>query len=153
MKIEINPRSLSNLKDIFEILYKLHPTILEGFVSLQRILNFTELDKLTPEDREKIKKEYTKPFTKEVRDQEDKYLRLDINEYIPMKIYVEIEDPVVGKKISDLVNTLERIVCIDQFLLDKEEDDLIAYFAGGYGLTMNEEQKKKYDDFVKNESL
>ena len=27
-----------------------------------------------------------------------KYIQLDTNEYIAMKIYVEVEDPVIGKK-------------------------------------------------------
>ena len=31
MKIEINPRSLRNLKDICEVLYKLHPYVLDDY--------------------------------------------------------------------------------------------------------------------------
>ena len=41
----------------------------------------------------------------------------------------------------------------EQFFLHKKERDEDAYFAEGYGLTMNEEQKKELDDFLEKEDL
>ena len=76
-----------------------------------------------------------------------KYLQLDTDEYIPMKISVELEDPVVGRKVKELVEALEKTRAPEQFYFHKEEVDEDAYFAEGYGLTMNEEQKKQRDDF------
>ena len=64
-----------------------------------------------------------------------------------MKISVEVEDPVIGKKVQELVEALEKTRAPEQFYLGKKEMDEDAYFAEGYGLTMNEEQKKKFDDF------
>ena len=79
-----------------------------------------------------------------------KYLQLDTYEYIPIKIYVEVEDPVIGKKVRELVRVLERTDAPEQFYLHKREEDTDAYFAEGYGLTMNEEQKKKKEDLFLN---
>ena len=82
-----------------------------------------------------------------------KYLELDTDEYIPMKIYVEVEDPVIGKKVKELVEALEKTRAPEQFYLNKKELDEDAYFAEGYGLTMNEEQKKQRDDFFWGEDV
>ena len=38
MHIEINPRSLQNLEQICEILYKLHPSVLDELVDMERRL-------------------------------------------------------------------------------------------------------------------
>ena len=76
-----------------------------------------------------------------------KYLQLDTYEYIPMQIYVEVEDPVIGRNVKELVEALEKTRAPEQFYLHKKEVDEDAYFAEGYGLTMNEEQKKQRDDF------
>ena len=38
MKIEINPRSLLNLENIVEVLYKLHPSVLEYLIEMERSL-------------------------------------------------------------------------------------------------------------------
>ena len=80
-----------------------------------------------------------------------KYIQLDTYEYIPMKIYVEVEDPVIGKKVKELVEALEKTRAPEQFYLNKKEADEDAYFAEGYGLTMNEEQRKKFEDFYDGE--
>ena len=64
-----------------------------------------------------------------------------------MKIYVEVEDPVIGKKVKELVEALEKTRAPEQFYLNKKELDEDAYFAEGYGLTMNKEQEKQRDDF------
>ena len=82
-----------------------------------------------------------------------KYLQLDTNEYINMQIYVEVEDPVIGKKVKELVEALEKTRAPEQFYLNKKELDEDAYFAEGYGLTMNEEQKKQRHDFFWGEDV
>ena len=43
------------------------------------------------------------------------YIQLDTDEYIPVKIYVEIEDPVIGRKVKELVEALEKTLAIDEF--------------------------------------
>ena len=219
MRIEINPRTLLNLENICQVLYKLHPSVLDYLISMERslgkILGTIDLDNVSLEEREflsnnfkeedfskepKTQEEFykmleskgvkvtTKTFDNiedvkkyideyksnnpnvkilnEYKDQEEeyfpevedkynsylfhnlrKYIQLDTDEYIPMKISVEVEDPVIGKKVKELVEALEKTRAPEQFYLNKKELDEDAYFAGGYGLTMNEEQKKKLDDF------
>ena len=220
MHIEINPKSLKNLKDICEVLYKLHPYVLDKLIKIERLMG-NVLGKIDPSnlslaEREFLSRNYgeetesitpmkdknviiipmeddepnTKPtYTciikclkednkKEEMDEMNElsktndttkllkkiqelkeddnfrnfddlrtYIQLDSYEYIPMKISVEVEDPVIGKKVRELVEALEKTRAPEQFYLNKNEMDEDAYFAEGYGLTMNEEQKKKYEDF------
>ena len=82
-----------------------------------------------------------------------RYIQLDTDEYIPMKISVEVEDPVIGKKVKELVEALEKTRAPEQFYFHKREVDEDAYFAEGYGLTMNEEQLKSRDDFFDGEDV
>ena len=82
-----------------------------------------------------------------------KYIQLDTYEYIPIKIFVEVEDPVIGRKVKELIEALEKTRAPEQFYYHKKEVDEDAYFAEGYGLTMNEEQKKELDDFLEKEDL
>ena len=82
-----------------------------------------------------------------------KYIQLDTDEYIPMKIYVEVEDPVIGKKVCELVRALEKTRAPEQFYFNKKEMDEDAYFAEGYGLRMNEEQRKKFNKFFWGEDV
>ena len=208
MKIEINPRSLKNLENICEVLYKLHPSVLDYLVDMQRrlgsVLGWNDLKNLTFEQRELLtsfttcknddhdnddndnddKQEdnfccnhdkysslifedllKTKDLTQLTEEDKDeliystkkdelrgykysllrKYIQLDTDEYIPIKIYVEVEDPVIGRKVRELVRALETTGAPEQFYLNKIEIDEKAYFAEGYGLTMNEEQRKKSD--------
>lgn len=70
-----------------------------------------------------------------------------------MKIYVEVEDPVIGKKVKELIHALEKTRAPEQFCLNKKELDEDAYFAEGYNLKMNEEQRKKLDDFIAGEDV
>ena len=124
MHIQINPRSLLNLEHICEVLYKLHPSILDDLVEMERsfggILGFIDYNNVTLEEREFLanitnevdySKEPEKPkdllkTIEELKEHENgvrfhelrKYIQLDTDEYIPMKIYVEVEDPVIGKK-------------------------------------------------------
>ena len=182
MRIEINPRSLLNLEHICEVLYKLHPIVLDHLVEMERtlgpVLGFIDLDNLSLEEREFLSSNYlgedyssegVKHCKKnEVENQEEesedkynsyifhelrKYLQLDTDEYIPMKISVEVEDPVIGKKVRELVRALEKTRAPEQFYFGKKEADEDAYFAEGYGLTMNEEQKKQRDDFFWGEDV
>ena len=180
MRIEINPRSLLNLENICEVLYKLHPSVLDDLVEMERslgsILGTIDLDNLSLEEREFLSKyspeDYSSvPFTQDENEEfknkyfsEEyenacrfhelrKYIQLDTDEYIPMKIYVEVEDPVIGKKVRELVEALEKTRAPEQFYLNKKEMDEYAYFAEGYGLTMNEEQKRQSDDFFDGEDV
>ena len=56
MRIQINPRSLLNLENICEVLYKLHPSVLDDLVKMERylgkLLGIINLDYLSLEERE-----------------------------------------------------------------------------------------------------
>ena len=179
MRIEINPHSLLNLQNICEVLYKLHPSVLNYLVEMERslgdILGFINLNNPSLKERKFLaniaeevdyskEPEEPKDLIKIVeelkKDQEStrfhnlrKYIQLDTDEYIPMKFYVEVEDPVIGRKLKELVEALEKTRAPEQFYFNKKEIDENAYFAEGYGLTMNEEQKKKFDDFFWGEDV
>ena len=223
MRIEINPRSLLNLEHICEVLYKLHPSVLDDLVEMERSLgkllgsivlnnvsleerefltnNAKEVDfskepvkteepKTEEEFREMLESKGVKvhklnfdskndaidflerfnetneksKLIKTIREMKEdknscrfhklrKYIQIDTDEYIPMKIYVEVEDPVVGKKVKELVEALEKTRAPEQFYFCKREMDEDSYFAEGYGLTMNEEQKKQRDDFLDGEDV
>ena len=179
MKIEINPRSLLNLENICEVLYKLHPSVLNYLVDMERtlgsILGFNDMDNLSIEQREifgtlkisniedqlpkldKDDKDFLLPendkgklYDLECFNKLYKYLQLDTYEYIPIKIYIEVEDPVIGKKVRELVRALEKTGAPEQFYLNKREIDWEAYFAEGYNFSINKEQKKKSDDIFFN---
>ena len=180
MRIEINPRSLLNLENICEVLYKLHPSVLDDLVEMERslgsILGTIDLDNLSLEEREFLSRNYQEDYSSDTFTQDEneefknkyfseeyenacrfhelrKYIQLDTDEYIPMKISVEVEDPVIGKKVKELVEALEKTRAPEQFYFHKKEEDEDAYFAEGYGLTMNEEQKKQRDDFFWGEDV
>lgn len=192
MKIEIQPHSLKNLKNICKVLYQLHPNVLDYLLDMGRtldgVMGMIDLSNPTMEQREflssgqidesivvvaKEKKvsssledlcntigDFLSSFDKFLicddeytKDDFYKYkkkLRLNTDEYIPMKMSIEIEDPVIGRKVCKLVRFLENTGAPEQYILGKEELDIEAYFAEGYGLTLNEEQKKKMDDFYDN---
>ena len=180
MRIEINPRSLLNLENICEVLYKLHPSVLDDLVEMERslgsILGTIDLDNLSLEEREFLSRNYQEDYSSDTFTQDEneefknkyfseeyenacrfhelrKYIQLDTDEYIPMKIYVEVEDPVIGKKVRELVRAIEKTRAPEQFYLGKKEMDEYAYFAEGYDLTMNKEQKKQSDDFFDGEDV
>ena len=160
MRIEINPRSLLNLEHICEVLYKLHPSVLDDLVEMERslgsILGTIDLDNLSLEEREFLSRNYQEDYSSESITQDEneefknkyfneeyenacrfhelrKYIQLDTDEYIPMKIYVEVEDSVIGKKVRELVRALETTRAPEQFYSNKKEMDEYAYFAEGYG--------------------
>ena len=179
MQIQVNPRSLLNLEHICEVLYKLHPSVLDYLVEMERslgdILGFIDLNNPSLKEREFLSdifeevdysKEFEKPeeleepkvllkIIEDLKKHENscrfhelrKYIQLDTDEYIPMKIYVEVEDPIIGKKLKELVEALEKTRAPEQFYFNKREIDEDAYFAEGYGLTMNEEQEKQMKKF------
>ena len=190
MRIQINPRSLLNLEHICEVLYKLHPSVLDDLVEMERslgkLLGLIDLNNVSLEEREFLannakevdfSKEPVKteePKTQEEFDKmleskgvkvtkvnfdskndvidflekfnetnekskllktieemkEDKnacrfhelrkYIQLDTDEYIPMKISVEVEDPVIGKKVKELVEALEKTRAPEQFYFHKK---------------------------------
>ena len=221
MKVEINPRSLLNLENICEVLYKLHPSVLNYLVDMERslgkILGFIDLDNPSLEERAFLANiseevDYSLPMEEEEdnslpMEEEDlksltydpskyssliyeellkskdlssltdedklelafskredeyksnnfhrllRYIKLDTDEYIPIKIYIEVEDPVIGKKVKELVRALENTKAPEQFYYNKREIDRDAYFAEGYNLTMNENQKKKYDELFWGEDV
>ena len=185
MQIQINPRSLLNLEHICEVLYKLHPSVLDYLVEMERslgdILGFIDLNNPSLKEREFLaniaeevdySKEPEEPEEPEEpkdllkiieelkKDQEStrfhklrKYIQLDTDEYIPMKIYVEVEDPVIGRKLKELVEALEKTRAPEQFYFNKKELDEDAYFAEGYGLKMNEDQKRELEEFIDGEDV
>ena len=55
MRIEINPRSLLNLEHICEVLYKLHPIVLDEVIEMQRslggVLGTIKTDNMSLEER------------------------------------------------------------------------------------------------------
>ena len=183
MRIEINPKSLQNLEQICEVLYKLHPSVLYDLNDMEerlgKLLGENKTNNLSLEQRELMIDNIDVILNLDDDDDDDddfkkivniihgdgdypedifvfnrllKYLQLDTYEYIPIKIFVEVEDYVIGKKVRELVRYLEKTKTPEQFYLKKREIDYDAYFAEGYGLTMNEEQKKKKKDlFSKND--
>ena len=192
MRIQINPHSLLNLENICEVLYKLHPSVLDDLVEMERslgkVLGTIDLNNVSLEEREFLAnfvgeevnflKEPEKPELPENKEEFDekskllrniqemkehesgvrfhtlrKYIQLDTDEYIPMKISVEVEDPVIGRKVKELVEALEKTRAPEQFCLNKKEADKDAYFAEGYNLTMNEEQQKELDDFLEKQDV
>ena len=175
-----------NLEHICEVLYKLHPRVLDVLVEMERsygkIIGKIDLDNVSLEEREFLannyiavdysKEEEKKEREKEKEEEEEntiekmkkdknavrfhtlrKYIQLNTDEYIPIKIIAEVEDPVIGKKVCELVRALEKTRAPEQFYFNKKEMDEDAYFAEGYGLKMNEEQKKKLDDFFNGEDV
>ena len=173
MHIEINPNSLLNLQSIFKVLYKLHPSVLNDLVEKKRLFGalleligfinplipirnfldsmYSEIEYSKehgePVNMLKLIEEYKDLLNQYYFEDLRKYIQLDTDEYIPMKIYVEVEDPVIGRKLKELVETFEKTNITEQFYLKKQKVDEYAYFAKGYNLKMNEEQEKQLQDF------
>ena len=144
MKIEINPTSLLNLEHICEVLFKLHPSVLDMLIEMERtfgkILGFIDYSNMSMEEREYVNNKYVEGvYLSEVMEEDSeednsisdilnkrrtnnpdaneieielncrkfdtlrKYLQLNTDEYIPIKISVEVEDPVIGKKVRNLL--------------------------------------------------
>ena len=141
MKIQINPRSLLNLLNISEVLYKLHPYVLDYLVEMERslggILGAIDLDNPSLEEGNFLANIFTEEdFSKEPEEPEEpedlmnnkehenscrfhelrKYIQLDTDEYIPMKISVEVEDPVIGRKVKNWLKHLKRLERQNSFI-------------------------------------
>ena len=62
MRIEINPQSLKNLKDICEVLYKLHPYVLDNLIKMERltgnVLGTIDLSNMSLAEREFLSRNY-----------------------------------------------------------------------------------------------
>ena len=104
MKIEINPRSLLNLEHICEVLYKLHPSVLEDLIIMQRtlgnVLGFIDTDNLSLEEREYIANNYVKKdYSKE--NQEKDYSKENQEKDLPSKSYEEL---IEGKDLTSLTH-------------------------------------------------
>ena len=201
MRIDINPRSLLNLEHICEVLYKLHPSVLDYLVEMERslgnVLGTIQLNNVSNEERDFLsnfmgnsddKKVYSSERYKHLIFEEllktkdlsnlteqdkmelalstrrnkynsyvfrnlRKYIQLDTDEYIPIKIFIEVEDPVIGKKVKELIRALEKTRAPEQFYWNKKEIDEDAYFAEGYNLKMDDEQKKKFNKFLWGEDI
>ena len=120
----------------------------------EKLIEEKDLSSLTDEDKmELVMAPKEDKYKSHIFHNLRKYIQLDTDEYIPMKISVEVEDPVIGKKVRELVRALEKTRAPEQFYFNKKEMDEDAYFAEGYGLTMNEEQKNKLDEFFWGEDV
>ena len=120
----------------------------------EKLIEEKDLSSLTDEDKmELVMAPKEDKYKSHIFHNLRKYIQLDTDEYIPVKISVEVEDPVIGKKVRELVRALEKTRAPEQFYFNKKEMDEDAYFAEGYGLTMNEEQKNKLDEFFWGEDV
>ena len=120
----------------------------------EKLIEEKDLSSLTDEDKmELVMAPKEDKYKSHIFHNLRKYIQLDTDEYIPVKISVEVEDPVIGKKVRELVRALEKTRVSEQFYFNKKEMDEDAYFAEGYGLTMNEEQKNKLDEFFWGEDV
>ena len=81
MIIEINPRSLLNLEHICEVLYKLHPSVLDYLIEMERslgqILGFIDLDNVSLEEREFLSNNYKeKDYSSEPMEEDDEGVKI-----------------------------------------------------------------------------
>ena len=80
MRIEINPRSLLNLEHICEVLYKLHPSVLDDLVEMERslgdILGVINLNNLSLKEREFLSDNYQEDYSSESITQDDKGVKV-----------------------------------------------------------------------------
>ena len=94
MRIQINPHSLLNLEHTCEVLYKLHPSVLNDLVEMKRslgdILGFIDLNNTSLVEREFLaniaeKVDYSKGPEKPKEPEEPKDLLKIIEERIPKR--------------------------------------------------------------------
>ena len=104
MKIEINPRSLRNLKDICEVLYKLHPLVLNDLIGIERslgkVLGFIDLSNMSMEERDFLStflensksithEEEKKPVNQELEDYKNSHSFHELRKYIQFDFYLD----------------------------------------------------------------
>ena len=196
MLIEINSKSLKNLEHIVEVLYCLHPSVLDYLVNMEKrlgkVLGCIEKNNKNMEEREFLTKineidlekgikklNYSDKYYEDVLATKDlnvltdddkmelalaynrrdelkfqefdnliKYLKLNTDEYIPIKINIEVENSLFGRKVKYLVNALENTRAPEQFYLNKRELDRKAFFAEGYNLKLDDDQQREYDKLI-----
>ena len=121
MRIEINPRSLLNLEHICEVLYKLHPSVLDVLIEIERslgkVLGLIDLNNTSLEEREFLADNYEeKDYSSEPVSQDVKIttqfhnniedLRKVLDEYKSnnpnVKILTEESDSILLKTIAEL---------------------------------------------------
>ena len=146
MRTELNPRSLLNLENICEMLYKLHPKVLK-YLSTYKTKNFKELDN---EEIFANFNNFIKADNITLCDELSKYIQLDTDEYIKTKFYVEIEDTEIGKKVQEFVRKLEQTGEPEMYFSNKKDIDLYAYFNKGYDddISISQEQRRKLNKII-----
>ena len=179
MQIKISPKNLQTLEVICEILYKLHPSVLDNLLDMEErlgpILGFhNNIDDLTFEQRDIFEKigirlgtgeEQEEQEEQEQQEQEDevnnikfdnllKYLKLDTDEYIPIEFYVKVEDRLVGEKVQKLIKILERTKAKEEFSNMRREEDWHAYFGESYrSEKLSRKQQIKRDNIFQNKDV
>ena len=161
MLIEINPKNILNLENVFKVFYKLHPIVLDFLLYLA----LDELEKLDLDldfdlDLGNILKR-KKPVNDDYENvEEDSYLEHDndkiesfnyylqffyckTNEYIPIKFYIEVDDLEKVKKIKDLIRVMEISKDPENYYDSKREVDYEACFSKGYKYSLTNNGRNK----------
>ena len=118
MIIEINPRSLLNLEHICEVLYKLHPSVLDDLVeterSLGKIIGNIDLDNLSLEEKEFLSRIYQeKDYSSETITQDDKGVK------VTTKTFDNREDAI--KFLNEYKSNNPNVKIINEY--ENEEDE------------------------------
>ena len=130
MRIEINPRSLLNLEHICEVLYKLHPSVLNDLIQMERslgnVLGFIDLNNLSLEEREYLSRHaQEEDYSSEPITQDDKGVK------VTTKTFDDREDAI--KCLNEYKSNNPNAKILNE---DKDEDE-------------DEEFKKKLKKFKK----
>ena len=165
MRIEINPKNILNLENVFKVLYKIHPIVLDFllYIALDEI---EDLDNLPLERIDNIlnRKEPVNDDYENVED--DSYLENDgdkienfiyllqflyckTNEYIPIKFYIEVDDLEKGKKIKELIRVMEISKIPEIYYDNKREVDYEACFSKGYNYSLTKNRQRKLINFFR----
>ena len=116
MKIEINPKSLLNLEHICEVLYKLHPSVLDYLVEMQRslgnILGFIDLNNPSLEEREFLaniseKEDYSLPMEEDKIIDPKKYSSLTYEDKMELAMASNEDDKYKSHKFGRLLKYIQ----------------------------------------------
>ena len=166
MRIEIKPTTLKNLEHTCHVLYQLHPTVLdfvlENYRNFDSVLgDYGDLSDITFEQREFLSKMFDpeKPRMEPIKVKQGnrafhdlrQYLRPESDNFIPIRFYIEVDDPIYRRKIKEVIEALKTGNSPEEIVMDKNEKDQIAFFAEGYGIKMTEEQEELEDKFMNEE--
>ena len=173
MQIEINPKNILNLENVFKVLYNLHPIALDFllFIALDEI---EDLDNLPLERREifnyiertnilnrkkPVNDDYENvEYDSYVENDDDKienfnyllqFLQIKTNEYIPIKFYIEVEDLEIGKKLQELIRVMEISKIPENYYDNKREVDYEACFSKGYNYSLTKNRQRKITNFFR----